>query len=386
MARIRSKIVRQNGIVFFKRSRYSNTMKSIQDIELKGKRVLIRCALNVPLDEKGNIADDFRLKESLATLSYAAEQGAKCVLLGHLGRPDPLFEFGNHPAVPPLWSLRKVAEHLSVLLGRQILFFEQPIGREVRDQISLLKEGEIAMLENMRFYKGEEANDENFAKELANLGDIYVNDAFDVNHRAHASVSGVVKFVPVAVAGIQLKKEVDALNRILENPKRKMVVIVGGSKIETKAGFLGAVCKLADTVLMGNLVSKEVEEKPFLVPAEYRDRLVAAIDGYPGESQSFDIGPRTRELFKSHIQGARTIFWSGPLGKVEEEAYRQGSLEIANAIGESGAFSVAGGGDLAGFLERAGLKNKFSHISIGGSALLAYIAGEKLPGIEALGN
>jgi len=350
-------------------------MKSIQDIELKGKRVLIRCALNVPLDEKGNIADDFRLKESLATLTYAAEQGAKCVLLGHLGRPDPLFEFGNHPAVPPLWSLRKVAEHLSVLLGRQILFFEQPIGREVRDQISLLKEGEIAMLENMRFYKGEEANDENFAKELAKLGDIFINDAFAVCHRTHASIVGIPRFLPSG-AGLLLEKEIKTLSRLLENPAKPLAAVIGGAKVQTKVKVIEKLLKIADFVLVGGLLNKEI--KPAFAKATAGEGKII------GAGEGLDIPEADLKIFKEKIVQAKTVFWNGPLGKTEDERFSKGTKEVALAIIESGAFSVAGGGETVEFINKLGLIDKFSYVSTGGGAMMAYLSGEKLPGIEAL--
>lgn len=359
-------------------------MRSIRDFELKGKRVLLRCDLNVPFKE-GLIQDDFRIEQSVPTIRYISEQGGRCIILAHIGRPTPLWEISNPKSqvsnksqVPKGESLRSIATRLQELLGKEIKFIGDPIGEKVKKEIEALKPGEIALLENIRFYKGEEEDDPAFAKLLAGLGDIFINDAFGVCHRAHASIVGITQFLPSA-AGLLLEKEVDVLGKVSTHPAKPLVVVVGGTKVGDKASFLKAISKHADVILLGNLISREVIEKGIDLAAE--TELVYATDGIDGD---FDLGPETIEAFREKIARAKTVFWAGPLGKIEEDRYEKGSLAIANAIIQSKAFAVAGGGDLAGFLGKHHLREKFAHVSTGGGAMLAFLSGEKLPGLEAL--
>jgi phosphoglycerate kinase len=351
-------------------------MKTIKDIDIAGKRVLLRCDLNVPIQE-GKIQDDFRIAESIPSVQYIVEQGAKCIVVSHLNKPETVFDTGEK--IPKEKSLALVAERLEELLGKKVWFFQDPIGSEELEQkMSERKSGEVVLLENIRFYKGEKENSEDFAKKLAALADIYVNDAFAVCHRAHTSVEKIAEFLP-HTAGLLIEKEVHALEQVRDNPEKPMVTVVGGAKVETKASFLKHMSKHADAILLGNLLSKEVKEQGLSV--EKTAEVVYVIDGVDGD---FDLGPETVGLFKEKIQRAKTIFWAGPLGMIEDARYEKGSLEIAKAIIESGAFAVAGGGDLAAFLNKHNLRGKFAHVSTGGGAMLAFLAGETLPGLEAL--
>jgi len=359
-------------------------VKSIRDIDVRDKRVLLRCDLNVPF-KNGEIQDDFRLEQSIPTIRFLAEAKARCIIMAHFGRPTPVWEIPNSksqipnkPKVPPEESLKPIVQRLEQLVGESIRFIGDPIGKRVQEQIGEMKSGEIALLENIRFYEGEEENDPTFAKLLASLGDIYINDAFGVCHRAHASIVGIPKYLPFA-AGLLLEKEVEVLGKVSTHPAKPLVVVVGGTKAEDKASFLKAISKQADAILLGNLVSKEVKEKGIDLVQE--TEFVYAVDGVDGD---FDLGPKTIETFKEKIAGAKTVFWAGPLGKIEDEKYERGSLAIAQAILQSGAFAVAGGGDLAGFLGKHNLREKFAHVSTGGGAMLAFLAGEKLPGLRAL--
>ena len=372
-------------------------MKSVKDFEVQGKRVLLRASLNVPVDDAGNIEDDFRLRESIPTIQYLVEKRATCVIIGHLGRPEPVFSkktgkfsIFNSPSFAKASagrqfskkeSLKPIAQRLQELLRKEIKFFSDPIGEKVAKEIAAMLPGEIAMLENLRFYKGEQDNSDDFARELARLGDLYVNDAFDVCHRSNASVVAITKYLPSAV-GLLLEKEVSALQKIAREPAQPMVVIVGGAKVETKASFLEKIAQKADAVLLGNLISKEIKEK--LPRLEKVANFVYATDGIPGNGNEFDLGPQTLHQFLSKIKEAKTIFWAGPLGMVEKEEYENGSLAVAKAVIASGAFAVAGGGDLAAFLGKHTMREKFAHVSTGGGAMLAFLSGEKLPGLEAL--
>ncbi|HEY4509613.1 MAG TPA: phosphoglycerate kinase [Candidatus Paceibacterota bacterium] len=344
-------------------------MKSISDFELEGKRVLLRCDLNVPFGE-GSIQDDFRIEQSVPTIRYIAEKEGRCIMLAHFGRPTPMFQ--------KEYSLKPLVPRLQELLGKEIKFIGDPIGEGVKKEIEALKPGEVALLENIRFYKGEEENDPVFAKKLAELGDLYVNDAFGACHRAHASIAGITRFLPSA-AGLLLQKEVDVLGKVSMHPAKPLVVVVGGTKVGDKASFMKTISKHADSILLGNLIAKEVKEKGIDVSKE--TELVYATDGVDGD---FDLGPETIKIFRGKIAGARTVFWAGPLGRTEEERYEKGSLAIADAIIRSGAFAVAGGGDLAGFLGKHHLREKFAHVSTGGGAMLAFLSGEELPGLKAL--
>jgi 3-phosphoglycerate kinase len=275
--------------------------------------------------------------------------------------------------------LRPVAQRLQKLLGKKILFLAEPVAEKVALQIKGMKPGEFALLENVRLYKGEEENDAAFAKVLAGLGELYVNDAFGVCHRAHASIVGIAKYLPSA-AGLLLEKEIAALSKVSQCPERPLVVLVGGTKVEDKASFLKAISRQADSILLGNLISREAKEKRIDVSPD--TELVYASDGVDGD---FDLGPKTIEVFQEKIARAKTVFWAGPLGKIEEKRYEKGSLAIADAIVKSKAYAVAGGGDLASFLGKHDFREKFNHVSTGGGAMLAFLAGEELPGLKVLG-
>lgn len=344
-------------------------MNPVKDFQVNGKRVLLRVDINVPLKEDGTILDDFRLRKSIPTIQYIVEQQGKCIIIGHLGRPTSRSK---------KYSLQPIAKRLQELLGRTVVLLQDPIGESVKKDIAEMKPGEVVVLENIRFYKEEEDNDPQFAKKLADLGDLYVNDAFAVDHRAHASLVGIPKYLPSRM-GLLLEKEIHALEKISTNPKKPFVVVVGGAKVETKASFLKAISKHADAILLGDLITKEVQEKG--VDVSPNTELVYALNGVDG---TFDLGPRTIQAFCEKIQLAKTICWAGPLGMIEEEKYEKGSLAIAYAIIESKAFAVVGGGDLVGFLGKHNLREKFSHVSTGGGAMLAFLSGEKLPGLEAL--
>jgi len=353
-------------------------MRTLKDFTFQGKRVLLRCDLNVPI-EHGEIQDDFRIAESIPTIQYITGQGGICIILAHFGRPDPLFENGKG-ADGSVDSLRLIAQHLEKLVGKPVRFFEKSVldGSMISDALNQMARGEIALLENIRFYEGEKENDKGFAKKLADLGDIYVNDAFGACHRAHASIMGIPNHIPSAM-GLLLEKETHALGKVSKNPDKPLVVAVGGAKVETKASFLKEISKNADAILLGNLITEEVKKKGIDVAPG--TKVVYAIDGVDG---AYDLGSKTVDLFIKKIQNAKTVFWAGPLGMIEDDAYEKGSLAIAEAIIASAAYTVAGGGDLAAFLGKHELREKFDHVSTGGGAMLAFLSGEELPGLKAL--
>ena len=337
-------------------------MKTLKDFDVKNKRVLVRCDFNVPLDEKGNILSDFRIKQTIPTIEYLIKKGAKVILMSHLGRP-------GGKAVENLRMnivQNKLMEHLDLSI------FKAPdcIGPEIEKWSKEMQPGEILLLENLRFHKEEEENNENFAKELAKLGDTYINDAFGACHRAHASIVGAPKFLPSG-AGLLLEKEIKTLTKLSNNPERPLLAIIGGGKVETKAKLIKKLSEFADCILVNSLIGK-VSEK-----------VIAPVDGV---GQGKDIGIKTIKIYQEKIISAKTIFWNGPLGLIEEEEFSQGTAEIAKAIAASQAFSVVGGGETVEFIAKLGLTEKFGHVSTGGGAMLAFLSGEKLPGLEALEN
>jgi len=342
-------------------------MKFLKDFVFKGKRVLVRCDFNVPLSEKGEILDDFRIKETIPTIEYLIKKGAKVILMSHLGKPKG--------KVIESLRLDKIQEKLMEYLDLSIVKAPDCVGSEIENWTKEMAEGEILLLENLRFHKEEEENNENFAKELAKLGDIYINDAFACCHRAHASIVGITKFLPSG-AGLLLEKEIKSLEKIIQNPAKPLVSIFGGDDPDFKA--IEEISKIADFILIGGLIENLLKEQN--IKLEFPEKIIKPIDDVEGK----DIGQKTIKNFKEKISLAKTIFWSGPLGKIEEKRFQKGTKEIAKAIIESGAFSVIGGGETIEFINKLGLVEKFSHVSTGGSALLFYLAGEKLPGIEAL--
>lgn len=344
-------------------------MKTLKDFNFKNKRVLVRCDFNVPLSEKGEILDDFRIKQALATIKYLIEKGAKVILMSHLGRPEG--------KVVENLRLTPIQEKLIEYLDLSVTKAPDCLGKEIEEWTKKMKPGEVLLLENLRFHKKEEENDERFAQNLAKLGDIFINDAFSVCHRSHASVVGITKYLPSA-AGFLLEREIKVLSQILENPKRPLVVIIGGKKVEDKTKVVENFSKTADFVLIGNLVAKEIKRGKIKIKSS--TKVFFPLDS----RNNLDIGPKTIKLFKEKIKKAKTIFWAGPLGKIEEKKYQKGTKEIAKAIIQSKAFSVIGGGDTIEFLNKINLLEKFNYVSIGGGAMLKFLAGEKLPGIEAL--
>ena len=346
-------------------------IKTLRQFNLKKKKVLVRCDFNVPLNEKGEILDDFRIKKTLPTIEYLIEKGAKIILMSHLGRP-----LENQK-----YSLKPVAQRLEKLLKKKIGFLEDCVGESGAREVEKMKPGEIVLLENLRFHKEEEKNDKNFAKELAKLGQIFINDAFGASHRAHASIVGIPKFLPSGI-GLLLEKEIKSLDKIIKNPKKPLIAIIGGKKVEDKAGVINKISEIADFILIGDLIEKEIDEKK--IEIIYPSKIVKPIDGLKKDNTPSDIGPKTINLFKEKIKRAKTIFWSGPLGKIEERNFQAGSKEIAKAIIESKTFSVVGGGETVEFLNKIKIAEKFNHISTGGGAMLEYLSGKKLPGIEVL--
>lgn len=344
-------------------------MKNLRDFNFKGKRVLVRCDFNVPLDNKGNILDDFRIEKSIPTIEYLVKKMVKLILMSHLG--DPGGKVVENLRMTP------VQEKLMEYLDLSVVKAPDCIGKEIEKWIFQMKEGEILLLENLRFHKEEKENDQDFAKSLARLGNIYINDAFASCHRAHASVAGVPKYLP-AGAGLLLEKEIEGLSKIRLKSGRPSIAIFGGTfKEEKEFRFLEKTLESVDFLLIGNLLEKAIREKKYLF--KYPEKILA-----PKRKDSLDLDPETLQIFKEKILKAKTIFWSGPLGKIEEKKFQKGTEEIAKAIIQTKAFKVAGGGSTIDFLRDHNFALKFDHLSTGGGAMLAFLAGEKLPGIEAL--
>jgi phosphoglycerate kinase len=392
---------------------------SIRDLELRGKRVFVRVDFNVPM-AGDKVEDDTRIRETLPTLRYAIDQGARLVLASHLGRPKGKAD--------PKYTLVPVAERLRELLGKPVAFAADCVGADAEAKSKALRDGEVLLLENVRFHPQEEANDPGFSRQLAQLCDgLFVCDAFGSSHRAHASVVGITKFVRQAAAGLLMEKELTYLGKAVSNPDHPFVAILGGAKVSDKIEVVQNLMKLADTLLIGgamaytflksqNLpIGKSLVEndkldlaRELLEDARRRNfRFVLPVDHVVAESPNsaetsitditqtpenlmgLDIGPKTIALFNEQITGARTIVWNGPLGIFEKPAFAQGTLAIARAVAASsaaGATSIVGGGDSVAAIEHSGVASKISHISTGGGASLEFLAGEKLPGVEALTN
>jgi 3-phosphoglycerate kinase len=355
-------------------------MQTLKKFEFKEKRVLVRCDFNVPIINK-EISDNFKIQQTFPTIKYLIKKEAKIILISHLGRPGFWLSQRNSKlqitnSNLKQYSLKSVAKRLEKLLKRRVFFIDDCIGEKVKKEIEKLKSGEIILLENLRFYKEEEENNKNFAKELADLADIYINDAFGASHRAHASIIGISKFLPSA-AGFLLEKEIKVLKKIIKNPKLPLIAIFGGREGNFKA--IDKISEKADFILINWLIEKEIREKK--IKLKYPKKIIKTIDGLKG---NLDIGEKTIFIFKEKIFQAKTIFWSGPLGQIETEEFSKGTKEIAQVIIKSRAFSVVGGGETIEFINRLGLIKKFNHISTGGSAMLEFVAGEKLPGIEVL--
>jgi phosphoglycerate kinase len=392
-------------------------MRFVEELDVKGKRVFLRVDFNVPLTEQGEIRDDTRIRASLPTITYLLEHGAKLVIASHLGRPKGRFD--------PKMSLKPVAARLASLIPNKVTQAPEVVGTEVARLKKELKEGEVLLLENVRFIKAETDNDEAFARQLAENIDVFVNDAFGSCHRAHASVVAIARFVKEKAAGYLLKKEVDYLRKAVHDPAKPYVAILGGAKVEDKIPVIENLLNKADDILIGGamaytflkaqgkevgkslveddkldiartILKKAAEKKVnFLLPLDHV--LAAAVDAgaetevvesppFPADKMGVDIGPKTITAYAKIIAGAKTIVWNGPLGVFEIDKFAKGTIGIAEAVAASGAISIVGGGDSIAAVKKAGVTDKISHISTGGGASLEFLAYETLPGIDALEN
>jgi len=389
--------------------------KTVRDIGVSGKRVLVRVDFNVPLDKvTGAITDDIRIRAALPTIQYLREQGARVILCSHMGRPQG--------EVVEALRLNPVAERLAELLGAPVRKLDQVIGPQVQAAAEAMQPGDVLLLENLRFEPGETKNDPDFAKALASLAEVYVNDAFGAAHRAHASTEGVAHFLP-AVAGFLLEKELDTLSGLLENPKRPFIAVLGGNKVSDKLGVIDRFLDICDEVITGGgmcftlmraeglAIGKSLNEEdqlpqvrqfldksiekgtPLRVPedvvaaasfAEDAEHKVVAAGAIPEGWMGLDIGPLTIEVYRASLLDAGTVFWNGPMGVFEWEAFAAGTRGVAEAIIESHAVSVSGGGDTNAALKKFGLEDKFTHVSTGGGASMEFLEGAELPGVSAL--
>ena len=321
-------------------------------MKVEGKRVLLRCDFNTPVNEYGGIQDDFRIRQALPTIEYLLARKAKVIIITHVGNPKG--------EVTEALSVVRIAKRLNELIEPDVRVTKDCIGEEAERVIGEMKQGEVVMLENVRFHEEETKNDSQFAKQLAQLGDIFVNNAFGVLHREHASVVGIPKILPSG-AGLLVLQEVEALSKVKENPKRPFVVLMGGSKAENKLSFINKISEVADIVLGGSLLAKKVQEDE--MEFTHADKIFWAFDGIGGKEPGADIGFDTRKMFADKIEGAGTILWAGPMGKVEDERYQEGSLEVVRMIEESGAYSVIGGGHLNAFVGMNNLRDSFSYLN-----------------------
>ncbi|MCZ8522202.1 MULTISPECIES: phosphoglycerate kinase [Paenibacillus] len=387
--------------------------KSVRDVEVGGKRVFVRVDFNVPL-ENGKITDDTRIRETVQTIKYLTERGAKVILASHLGRP-------NGEVVEEL-RLTPVAARLSELLGQPVVKADEAVGAAVQAKVAELKDGDVLLLENVRFYAGEEKNDAELAKQFAELADLYVNDAFGAAHRAHASTEGIAHHLP-AVGGLLMEKELDVLGRALNNPERPFTAIVGGAKVKDKIAVIEKLIEIADNIIIGGGLSytffkskgleigkslvdndrlelvKEFERKAkekginFLLPVDVvvgdkfgadANTKIVNIDEIPAEWEAFDIGPKTREIYAKTIAESKLVVWNGPMGVFELEPFKNGTQAVAEACAATAGYTVIGGGDSAAAVEKFHLGDKMDHISTGGGASLEFMEGKALPGVVAL--
>ena len=387
---------------------------TVRDIDFKGQKVLMRCDFNVPLDENLNITDKTRIIAALPTIQYVLDQGAKLILCSHLGRPKGEFK--------PEFSLKPVAKELSKILGKEVIMAEDVIGEDATSKASNLKQGEILLLENVRFHREETDNDAEFSKKLAGLAEVYVNDAFGAAHRAHASTAGVAQFLP-AVSGFLIEKELECLGDAINNPERPFVAILGGAKVSDKIGVIDSLLEKVDTLMIGGgmaytffkaqgygvgdsiceldkldlateLMAKAKEKGvKFMLPVDTKigkefkpdtESKTVPWTEIPDGWEGFDIGTKTIEMFSEELKNAKTVVWNGPVGLFEFDQFAIGTSSIAKVLSEIDATTIIGGGDSAAAVKKAGLEDKMTHISTGGGASLEFLEGKKLPGIECL--
>jgi phosphoglycerate kinase len=346
-------------------------MKTLKDFDLKNKKVLVRADFNVPLDEQNNILDDFRIRKNIPTIEYLINNQARIILISHLGRPDG--------KIVEKLRLTPIAERLSQLLNKTVVKTDDCFGQKTKETINQIKPGEIVLLENIQFNPGEKEKDLNFAQKLADYADFFVMEAFGQAHRDYASITGINQFIP-SMAGFLLEKEINVLSGFLKNPVKPVVSIIGGTKAETKIKLIDVISEISDWVLVSSLMTKQIKEKKIVF--KNPEKIVFSVQ--EDNQTDFDIGLKTIKVFKEKIIQAKTVFWNGPLGKTEEKEYQKGSKEIAQAIIESKAFSVIGGGETVEFMNRINFIDKFNHVSTGGGAMLDFIADGSLVGLEAL--
>ncbi|MEE0865727.1 MAG: phosphoglycerate kinase [Clostridia bacterium] len=388
--------------------------KTVKDIELKGKKVLVRCDFNVPMDEQRNITDNTRIVAALPTIKYLLENNCAIILCSHLGRPKGEFK--------PEFSLQPVAKELSRLLDKEIIMAKDVIGEDATSKADNLKQGEILLLENVRFHREETDNDAEFSKKLANMAEVYVNDAFGAAHRAHASTAGVAAYLP-AVSGFLIEKELKFLGNAISNPERPFVAILGGAKVSDKIGVIDSLLEKVDTLMIGGgmaytffkaqgygvgdsiceldkldlateLMAKAKEKGvKFMLPVDTKigkefkpdtESKIVPWTEIPDGWEGFDIGPKTIEMFSEELKNAKTVVWNGPVGLFEFDQFAIGTSSIAKVLSEIDATTIIGGGDSAAAVKKAGLEDKMTHISTGGGASLEFLEGKKLPGIECL--
>ena len=388
--------------------------KTVKDIDVKGKKVLVRCDFNVPQDENGKITDNRRIVSSLDTIKYLLDNGAKVILCSHLGRPKG--------EVKPEFSLAPVAAELSRLLGKDVKLAKDVVGDSAKELTSNMNEGDVVLLENVRFEPGEEKNDEDLSKKFASLAEIYVNDAFGSAHRAHSSTAGVASFLP-AVSGFLMEKEINFLGSTLENPERPFVAILGGKKVSDKIGVINSLLDKVDTLMIGGAMAytffksmgynvgnsiceldkldlaKEAMAKAekngvkLLLPVDTRlgkefdpntETMVVKYNEIPDGWEGFDIGDETVDMYLKELDNAKTVIWNGPVGLFEFDKFAIGTNAVAKKLAEIDATTIIGGGDSAAAIEKAGLSSKMTHVSTGGGASLEFLEGKKLPGVECL--
>lgn len=390
--------------------------KTVKDIDLKGKKVFVRCDFNVPMDENQNITDNARIVAALPTIKYLLDQNCKIILASHLGRPKGEFK--------PEFSLVPVAKELSKLLDREIIMAKDVIGEDATEKAANLKEGEILLLENVRFHREETDNDPEFSKKLASMAEVFVNDAFGTAHRAHSSTTGIADYLP-AVSGFLIEKELQFLGNAVSNPERPFVAILGGAKVSDKIGVIDSLLEKVDTLIIGggmaytffkaqgyevgdsiceedkldlatSLMEKAKEKGvKFLLPVDTKigkefkpdtESKTVKCTEIPEGWEGFDIGEESIKMFIEEVKKAKTVIWNGPLGLFEFDQFAIGTNAIAKVLSEIDATTIIGGGDSAAAVKKAGLQDKITHVSTGGGASLEFLEGKKLPGIEALMN